>query len=420
MWVARYPYVLESLRSEDFTNLELPGDLELDERSAAIARRGLVRLYYEREFDAEDLRSQLDATARRTGRTDDLVREARSWAEQRTFQLGVHMARGAIAPVDAARPLTDILLASIGALLPATRREFVVEHGEVPGGRAALVALGPAARREFATGSRLRLMFLYDHDQVPAHVLATGADVWHARLVERLALLLRNLSPDGLLYVPSPMYVLHGGEAAPACSLQHLQAHFADNVHPVDLRMLTHARVIEATGGLDRDFDLVRGSVLSRQHDLAAVAADISSVRSGRAGGAQDAWDVRRLPGGLDDLELAAQYLELAVATPESGEAARLSATFETAGRRGLLTASLVEDLVAAATLWQNLEGYFRMTCAGAFDERTASAEQRETLAELGLVDTFDELPGAITATAQRTAAQIDALLSGGLRGAMQ
>ena len=67
MWVARYPYVLESLRSEDFTNLELPGDLELDERSAAIARRGLVRLYYEREFDAEDLRSQLDATARADG-----------------------------------------------------------------------------------------------------------------------------------------------------------------------------------------------------------------------------------------------------------------------------------------------------------------------------------------------------------------
>ena len=159
---------------------------------------------------------------------------------------------------------------------------------------------------------------------------------------------------------------------------------------------------------------------LSRQHDLAAVAADISSVRSGRARDAQDAWDVRRLPGGLDDLELAAQYLELAVATPESGEAARLSATFETAGRRGLLTSSLVEDLVAAATLWQNLEGYFRMTCAGAFDERTASAEQRKTLAELGLVDTFDELPGAITATAQRTAAQIDALLSGGLRRAMQ
>ena len=418
MWIARYPYVLESLRAADFANLELPEDLELDPRSATIARRGLVRLYYEREFDVEDLRSQLDATARRAGGTDDLVREARSWAEQRTFQLGVHMARGAIAPVDAARPLSDIVLTSIGALFIAARREFAAEHGDVPGGRAALVAFGPAGRREFATGSPLKLLFVYDHDPVPPHALALDADAWHARLLDRLALLVRNLSPDGLLYAPSPMYVLQGAAATPACSLQHLRAHFTDDSPVVDLRMLTGARVIEATGGIGAEFDLVRRSVLSRQHDPAAVAANIATLRSARVGGPRNAWDVRRIPGGLDDVELAAQYLQLAASN--GGEVASLSTCFEDAGRLGLLDSSLVSDLAGAATLWQNLEGYFHMTCTGAFDERAASAEQRKTLAELGRVEGFEDLARTIAATAHRIAGQIDMLLSGGLGRAIR
>jgi len=419
MWVARYPYVLESLRSEEFTNLEVPADLELDPQSATIARRGLVRLYYEREFDAADMRAQLDAIAAKAGGTDDLVREARSWAEQRTFQLGVHIARGAIAPVDAARPLTDIVLSCIGTLLPATRREYALQHGEMPGCRVALIALGAAARREFETGSPLPLLFLYDHDPVPPHAMALSPDVWHARLLERLALLIRNLSPDGLLYTPSPMYVLHDVEAAPACSLQRLRAHFADDVPAADLRMLTHARPIEATGGIGREFDLVRSSVLARQHDLSAVARDIARVHSGRAGNTHD-WDVRRLRGGLEDVELAAEYLQLAGTTSDGGDVASLSATFAFAGRRGVLSAAVVRDLIGAATLWQNLEGYFRMTCAGDFDERTASTEQKKALAEFGGVDRFDQLPGVISANARRTARQLDLLLSGELREAIE
>ena len=415
MWVARYPYVLESLRSEEFTNLELPEELELDPQSATIARRGLVRLYYEREFDAAHMRAQLDVIARRAGGTDDLVREARSWAEQRTFQLGVHMARGTIAPVDAARPLSDILLSCIGSLLPATRREFALEHGEVPGGRVALIALGPAARREFETGSPLQLLFLYDHDPVPPRTMVLSPDTWHARLLERLALLLRNLSPDGLLHTPCPMYVLHGGEAGPACSLERFRAHFAGEIPAADVRMLTHARPIEATGGIDREFGLIRRAVLSRPHDLAAIVRDIAGARSRLAGITHDVWDVRGLPGGLGDVESAAEYLQLAGAGPDGDEVSGLSATFERAGQRGILVPALVRDLMGAVTLWQNLEGYFRMTCAGAFDERAANTEQKKALAEFGGVDRFDELLPIVNATAQRTARQIDLMLAGGL-----
>ena len=420
MWVARYPYVLESLRSEEFTNLEVPVDLDLDPQSATIARRGLVRLYYEREFDAAHMRAQLSTIAGKAGGTDDLVREARSWAEQRTFQLGVHMARGAIAPVDAARPLSDILLSCIGTLLPTTRREFALEHGEVPGGRVALIALGTAARREFEAGSPLQLLFLYDHDPVPPRTLVLSPDVWHAKLLERLALLLRNLSPDGLLHTPCPMYVLHAAEATPACSLEQLRAHFAGDVPAADLRMLTHARPIEATGGIGDEFDHIRRSVLSRQHDLSAIAQDIARVRGRQRVQAHDVWDVRRLRGGLDEVELTAEYLQLAGATADGGDVASLSATFDRAGRRGLLTAALVRDLINAATLWQNLEGYFRMTCAGAFDERDASTEQQRALAEFGGVDRFDQLPGVIAANARRTARHFDLLLSGGLHEAIE
>ena len=100
---------------------------------------------------------------------------------------------------------------------------------------------------------------------------------------------------------------------------------------------------------IDHEFDLVRRSVLSRQHDLTAVARDIARVRSRLAGSAHEVWDIRGLPGGLDDVEFAAEYLQLAGAAPDDSEVAGLSATFERAGQRGVLTPALVRDLIGAA-----------------------------------------------------------------------
>ena len=409
-WMSRYPYVQESLRAQEFTDLELPDDLGLDPEKAMIARQGLVRLYYLREFDAEAMRGQFGALAAKAPMTDDLVREARTWAEQRAFQLGVHMARGTMPAIDAAPPLTDILCTCLGALALAAKREFAAEHGALPNGRIALIALDAAGRREFAAGAPLRLLFLYDHDPVPPGGMTLSPEAWHEQLRQRLMLLVRNLSPEGILYEPVPGYALQGEQAGNAYSLSRLRQHFADAAPAADLRMLTHARVVEAEDGLGEEFADLRRAVLSGPNDLEAIASDVASTRQSNLADARrsrtrrgDPWAIGRVEGGLDDIVLAAEFLQLAGAAPETG-VNTLAETFENARRRGLLADDAARDLTDAALLWRNLDGFFRMTCAGAFDPRSATTEQKAIVAGMCGVASFESAPAKIAETARRSA----------------
>ena len=116
--------------------------------------RACLRLYYEREFDAGGDACGGSAPSRPVApASDKLAGEARTWAETRTIQLGAHMARGMMAPVDAARPISNIVDTCLAALLAAAKPEFEKANGNIPNDRVALVALGAAGRRELATGA---------------------------------------------------------------------------------------------------------------------------------------------------------------------------------------------------------------------------------------------------------------------------
>ena len=215
-WMARYPYVQESLRAQEFTDLQLPEDLDLDPEMEKIARQGLVRVYYQREFDAGEMRAQLDAIAEKAPMIDDLVSEARTWAEQRTFQLGAHMAGGLIPPVEAARPLTDILEAGLASLMAPAKAAFGQENGMLANSRAALVGLGAAGRREFTAGGPLKLMFVCDHGQGPIAADAMSPAAWHEQFVHFFLRLIRDFSSEGILLQASPPYSI---PAAGPCSV---------------------------------------------------------------------------------------------------------------------------------------------------------------------------------------------------------
>lgn len=306
--------------------------------------------------------------------------------------------------------MTDILCTTLGALAHAAKREFAAEHGTVPNSRIALVALDAAGRREFATGGPLRLLFLYDNDPLPPGVMPLAPDAWHQQLFGRLMVLIRALSPEGTLFEAVPGYALYGDDAGEAHALTAFRQRFADAPPVADLRMLTHARVVEAEDGLGEDFEALRQSVLSRANDVAAIAADVAAARRSGLRPAGP-WDVARLEGGLADIVLAAEYLQLAGASPETG-VATLAETLARSGDRGLLAGDAARDLIDSAALWQNLDGFFRMTCAGAFDPDAATLEQKAIIAGMCGTVAFEDVADAIAAASRRSARHLGALWS--------
>ena len=416
-WTARYPYVQESLRAQEFTDLQLPEDLDLDPEMAKIARQGLVRVYYQREFDVQEMRAQLDAIAEKAPMIDDFVGEARTWAEQRTFQLGAHMASGVILPTDAARPLTNILETCLASLMTPARHAFSEEHGTLPDGRVALVGLGAAGRRDFTAGGPLSLMFVCEHRAGPKQTGAMPPAAWREQFVQFFLRLIRDFSSQGMLLQPAPPWSLPGADhETAACRIRALQEHFDTAASIADLRMLVHARVWEPDGVLGDRFESFRKSVLTRPHRLDSMAAEIARIRNGlaQAPDAGNPWETRRRPGGLADLELAAEYLQLAHARNTPAVLVHgLSETFEAMGSNRLIDAQTASDLAQAATLWQNLDGYFQMTCGDVFQPESASPKQKEIIAEMCGVARFHELFDLVPETALRTARTLDQLFAG-------
>jgi len=97
-------------------------------------------------------------------------------------------------------------------------------------------------------------------------------------------------------------------------------------------------------------------------------------------------------------------------AAPASG-VNTLHETFEAAAHRQLLQTDAARELSEAAALWQNLDGFFRMTCGGAFDPKATTPEQKQQIAALAGTDNFDNLLRIISDTAVRTSVHLHELL---------
>lgn len=376
-WATLFPFVQDSLQSSEYTDLLIEEDEGIDAETARIARAGLVRLYYEREFDRRAMAEELAALAARAPSTDHLSAEVHTWAQQRVFQLGAHMLSGAIAPVDASGPLTDMLDAGLTELLAAVRRDFAEEHGDVADDRVALVALGSYGRREFAVGDPLRLLFLYECAP-PAAASAVDAGEWHGGLLRRFMRVAGELSPKGMVFELGEPWRLALPDRRVAASLESFESYAAGEPSAGDLRALVHARALYADGDVADRFEALRQGVLARPRDARALAAALSALRPVRA---QSPWDVRGVPGGLIDLALFAEHLQMAAA----GSSAEiltlgLAGTFKAAGDEGLLAPAVAEELAGAAELWQNFDGFLRVAAADS-DPTVLSREEQTTLA---------------------------------------
>ena len=403
-WVARFPYIQESLQSREFTDLSLPDDLEF--ASAAeekIARQGLVRMYYALEFGPEQMREQLDEYFDAVGNADDLAGEVKIWAQKRVFQLGIHMESGRIEPASAAGPLSDIIGVGCHFLQRAVKRDMVAHSAGIAEGCHALIASGSFGRREFAAGDKVEFMFLHDRAAI---------DRDQEEFQQRLARLIALFSSEGMLFGEAEFFSLPVDRGTTqACPLQDLRGHFGGNPPPADLRWMAQARVLAADGELGREFEALRAEVMAAPRDFRELSSYVANRRAKLPGPEQAGRG--KIPagrGGLADLELAADYLCLSgTPRPRGDEVPGLAAIFKAAAG-GPLQADEATQLAAAAEMWQNFDGFAKMVFGDGFDLAGAPAKQRRIITKFFAASEFGEVSGIISETARRTATQLDRL----------
>jgi len=367
--------------------------------------RDLAREYELAQRQAEDLEDALDATRR--------------WAADKKFQFGVQILLGLVAPAEASWGLSAVAETVINGLLTRVEAEFAARHGTVPGGELAVVALGKLGSREMTPESDLDLIFVY---QAADDALSDGAkplqaSQYYARLSQRLINALTVQTAEGGLYEVD-MRLRPSGKAGPiASSLGAFIRYHEESAWTWEHLALTRARVIGGEKKLTAKVEAVINEALTRERDADKLLSDVAEMRM-----RMDAehhtdvvWAVKHLRGGLVDVEIITQYLQLRHASehPEI-----LSANTWMALNRirdaGLLGSEESTQLIEALDLWQGIQGILRVTLEGTPKEESALAAPalRQVLVRACSEVDFDALKAKIE-TAARTVRGIYARLIG-------
>jgi len=371
--LARTPAALDALLDRGFFAPFAPGEIEAA-MAAALSR------------DDGSYEAALDA-ARRVFR-------------EQTFRIGVRVISGTASATEAGPALADLADACIAGLAKASLAEVERQGGSFPG-EVAVIALGKCGSREMTAGSDLDLMTLYragePGGQSPAMSSIKGwsAETFYARFTQRLIAALSAPTAEGGLYEVD-MRLRPSGTAGPvAVSQAAFESYYAGEAETWEFLAMTRARVVWATSpGFAAKAEAELKQALRQTRDTAKTAKDVREMRllMAKELPASGFWDMKRSPGGLIDIEFAAQYLQIVHAAsggplhPNTG-AALLA--LEGAGLVSEPTTRLLRD---AWRLQQDLSQLLRVALDRSADPASEPAAYRALLARAGQAPDFAAL----------------------------
>jgi len=354
--------------------------------------------------DVPDLQGALDA--------------ARLLASEQQFLIGVRVLTGTISAAQAGGAYALLAECLIAAMQALVEREMVRAHGFVPGGAAAVIAMGKLGGREMTAASDLDLILVYDFDA--AAVLSSGVKPlapihYYTRFTQRLISAFTAPTAEGILY-PVDMRLRPSGQKGPVATQLSGFVHYqASEAWTWEHMALTRARVVSGPPALRAAVAAAIRDVLLKPRDPAKTAADVRAMRAriAKEKGTRDPWELKQVRGGLVDLEFIAQYLQLvhAPAHPPILSQNTVEA-LERMAEAGVLDPGARDVLLPAARLLNNLTQVLRLCLDDPFDPGKAPQGLRSLLARAGNAPGFAQLEAELIAREAEVAALFDRLIA--------
>jgi glutamate-ammonia-ligase adenylyltransferase len=342
---------------------------------------------------------------------------ARVVGSEQQFLIGIRVLSGALKANEAGGAYALLAERLIDHLKTAVTREIERAHGCVPGGGAAVIAMGKLGGREMTAASDLDLIVVYDFDQD-----ATQSDgerpsppsQYYARLTQRLISALSVPTAEGTLYEVDMRLRPSGQQGPVATQLSSFIDYQAEQAWTWEHMALTRARVVAGPPELRAKVEAAIHQALTAPHDRDKVAADVRDMRERvfKEKGSDDIWELKRARGGLVDLEFIAQHLQLvhAHSHPEILDQNTVGA-YRKLSEAGLLTAPHAEILIPAAQLTNDLTQILRLCLEGPFNPETAPSGMKELLAHAGGEANFEALEARLRATQTAVTALFDEII---------
>ncbi len=319
----------------------------------------------------------------------------RIYAREQMFQIGVQVLTGTAPAHEAGCAYADLATALVQGMVPVAHNEISKDHGNLPGGDMAVVAMGKLGGAEMTATSDLDLIVIYDFEgdttESDGRRPIDGVR-YYTRVCQRLISALTAPTAEGPLYEVD-MRLRPSGHAGPlATRLKSFETYHRESAWTWEKMALTRARVISGSPDMRRKTSEAISKALCERRDPAAVATDVIVMRERvfKELGSDRLWDIKHGRGGLVDLEFIAQGLQLihACDKPDVLDTATRPA-LEKLVHAGVIEASLGQQLVEVADKYNNLTQVLRIAVQGAFDPENAAEALKSRLARAIDVPSF-------------------------------
>ncbi|MGH6864946.1 MAG: bifunctional [glutamine synthetase] adenylyltransferase/[glutamine synthetase]-adenylyl-L-tyrosine phosphorylase [Methyloceanibacter sp.] len=335
----------------------------------------------------------------------DLLDRARIVGREQGFLIGVRVISGTLSARQAGAAYAGLAETLIEVLADRVGAELVSQHGRLPDGQVAVLAMGKLGGREMTASSDLDLITVYDYVGDDAHSdgkRSLGGTPYYARFTQRLIAALSAHTAEGALYQVDMRLRPSGNQGPVATKLSSFIDYQRTSAWTWEQLALTRARVVAGPAGLRGAInDTIKGA-LTRPRDHAAVARDVKTMRAKIAAGkgTDDIWDLKQVRGGLIDLEFIAQFLQI-VSAHEHPEV--LDQNTEMAlvklSSAGVLAPADAEVLVPAAQLYHALTQVMRLCLDKPFMSAEAPRALRDLLARAAEMPDFATLEATLNDT---------------------
>ncbi len=309
---------------------------------------------------------------------EESMDRARVLGREQQFRVGVRVLSNTVSAEDAGEAFASIADVLIGQLLRAVEADMAAKHGIVEGARIAIIAMGKLGGREMTAGSDLDLILVYDHAEDVLQSdgqrpLAAGS--YFQRLTQRFISALTAPTAEGALYDVDMRLRPSGSKGPMAVHFESFKTYHAGNAWTWEKLALTRARVVAGDVTLTAEVESAVSEFLSEPRDVVQIRKDVVEMRSLmlREHKPTSPWDIKRVRGGLVELEFIAQFLQLihASARPEVLDSNTMFA-FEALAKANLLDPETARLLLEAAHLYHRITQVLRLCVEGIYDPTTA------------------------------------------------
>ena len=350
---------------------------------------------------------------------EDALDRARIVGQELKTLVALRVAAGAATAEQAGPAFALIADGLVEAVFRLVEEELAAAHGRIEGGAAAVVALGKLGGQEMTAASDLDLILLYEHpddagDSDGPRPLAPSQ--YYARLTQRLVAALSAPTAEGVLYEVDFRLRPSGRSGPLATRLKAFRMYQADEAETWEHMALSRARVVAGPKPFRRQVGRAIGQVLHTPRDAARIAGDVAEMRAllDREKGDGGPWNLKHAPGGLVDIEFAAQALQLvhAATHPQILSTATVPA-LDHAREAGLLDDETWRTFRAGARLQQDLTQALRLATEKPFDPDEAGEGLKRLLARTAETPDFAVLTATLEGLQKEVRAAFERVLAG-------